>query len=149
MFVNLLFAIAFDASIIYFCGWAGFCYLVFSFFFSIGLHPVGARWIQEHYTLDPDQETFSYYGPINRVALNVGYHNEHHDFPSIPWNNLPKLRAMAPEFYDTLRFHTSWTRLLFEFLFDRRYDLFARVERTPAERARAHTEVALREAAAS
>src|SRR6266566_4802822 len=75
-----------------------FLYLVFAFFFSVGLHPVGARWIQEHYTYDFDQETFSYYGPINRVALNMGYHNEHHDLPSIPWNNLPKLRVMAPEF---------------------------------------------------
>ena len=108
-------------AVVYFCGWAGFLYLVFSFFFSIGLHPVGARWIQEHYTYDFDQETFSYYGPINRVALNMGYHNEHHDLPSIPWNNLPKLRAMAPEFYDNLKYHSSWSRLLFQFIFDKRY----------------------------
>ena len=128
--LNVFFALTYDAAIIYFCGWFGFAYLVFSFFFSIGLHPVGARWIQEHYTIDPEQETFSYYGPVNRVALNVGHHNEHHDFPSIPWNNLPRLRVLAPEFYDTLRFHTSWTRLLREFLFDPRYTLFARVERT-------------------
>ncbi len=65
--------------VVYFCGWPGFLYLAFSFFFSIGLHPVGARWIQEHYTNDPEQETYSYYGPINRLALNMGYHNEHHD----------------------------------------------------------------------
>ncbi|MFL6540330.1 MAG: fatty acid desaturase [Chthoniobacterales bacterium] len=137
IFINLLCAITFSVAIVYLCGWAGFCYLLFSFFFSIGLHPVGARWIQEHYTMDADQETFSYYGPINRLALNVGYHNEHHDFPSIPWNNLPRLRALAPEFYDTLRFHSSWTRLLMQFLFDPRYNLFARVERTPHEQARA------------
>ncbi len=73
-------------------------YLLLSFCFSIGLHPVGARWIQEHYTNDPEQETYSYYGPINRICLNMGYHNEHHDFPTIPWNNLPKLRALAPEY---------------------------------------------------
>lgn len=127
--VNALCVLAFDVAIVAFCGWAGFCYLVFSFFFAIGLHPVGARWVQEHYTLDPDQETFSYYGPINRFALNVGYHNEHHDFPSIPWSRLPRLRAAAPEFYDTLRYHTSWSRLLFDFLFDPRYNLFSRVER--------------------
>jgi len=97
--------------------------------FSIGLHPVGARWIQEHYTYDFDQETFSYYGPINWVALNMGYHNEHHDLPSIPWNNLPKLRAMAPEFYENLKYHSSWSRLLFQFIFDKRYSLYSRVER--------------------
>jgi sphingolipid delta-4 desaturase len=128
--LNLVWAAAFDVVVVYFCGWAGFLYLAFSFFFSIGLHPVGARWIQEHYTNDPDQETYSYYGPINRLCLNMGYHNEHHDLPSIPWNNLPKLKAMAPEFYDNLKFHSSWTRLLFQFIFDKRYTLFSRIERT-------------------
>jgi sphingolipid delta-4 desaturase len=59
----------------------------------------------------------------------MGYHNEHHDLPSIPWNNLPRLRAMAPEFYENLKFHRSWTRLLFEFIFDKRYSLFSRIER--------------------
>src|SRR3954452_8729403 len=41
--VNLVFAACYNVAIVYFCGWAGFLYLVFSFFFSIGLHPVGAR----------------------------------------------------------------------------------------------------------
>src|SRR5712691_8453299 len=128
-FVNFACAAAYDAAVVYFCGWPGFLYLALAFFFSIGLHSVGARWIQEHYTYDFDQETFSYYGPINRVALNMGYHNEHHDLPSIPWNNLPKLRTMAPEFYDTLKYHSSWSRLLFQFIFDKRYSLYSRVER--------------------
>ena len=127
--VNFVCAIAYDILIVYFCGWSGFLYLAFSFIFSVGLHPVGARWIQEHYTNDPEQETYSYYGPINRLCLNMGYHNEHHDLPSIPWNNLPRLRAMAPEFYDTLKYHPSWTRLLFQFIFDKRYSLFSRIER--------------------
>jgi sphingolipid delta-4 desaturase len=129
LFLNVACALAYDAAILYFCGGAGLFYLALSFFFSIGLHPLGARWIQEHFTLDCEQETFSYYGPINLVALNVGYHNEHHDLPSIPWNNLPKLRALAPEFYDTLKSHPSWTRLLVQFLFDPRYTVFSRVER--------------------
>ena len=129
LFFNVGCALAYDVAVFYFCGGAGLLYLGFSFFFSIGLHPLGARWIQEHFTLDHTQETFSYYGPINRVALNVGYHNEHHDLPSIPWNNLPKLRAMAPEFYDPLKSHTSWSRLLFQFIFDPRYSVARRVER--------------------
>ena len=129
-FVNFACAVAYDVGVVYFCGWPGFLYLTFSFFFSIGLHPVGARWIQEHYTNDPEQETYSYYGPINRLALNMGYHNEHHDLPSIPWNNLPNLRAMAPEFYNNLKYHSSWSRLLFEFIFDKKYSLFSRIERT-------------------
>ena len=128
--VNLLFAVVYDVSIVYFCGWAGLLYLVFSFFFSIGLHPVGARWIQEHYTYIPEQETASYYGPLNTLALNVGYHNEHHDFPAVPWNRLPKIRELAPEYYNNLTYYTSWTKLWLEFLFDDRYSLFSRVERT-------------------
>src|SRR4029453_6598052 len=127
--VNLACAAAYDVAVVYFCGWAGLFYLVLSFFFSIGLHPVGARWIQEHYTNDPEQETYSYYGPINLVCLNMGYHNEPHDLPSIPWNNLPKLRAMAPEFYDPPKHHSSWSRLLFQFIFDKRYSLYSRIER--------------------
>src|SRR5437868_5568317 len=127
--LNLVCAATYDIAVIYFFGWAGFLYLALSSFFSIGLHPVGARWIQEHYTNDPDQETYSYYGPINRLCLNMGYHNEHHDLPSIPWNNLPKLKAMAPEFYDTLKFHPSWSGLLLQFVFDKRYTLFSRIER--------------------
>lgn len=126
---NLIAAVTYDVLIIWLCGWNGMIYLWASFFFSIGLHLVGARWIQEHYTTTPEQETASYYGPLNFIALNVGYHNEHHDFPSIPWNNLPKLKALAPEFYDNLQSHTSWTKLLFKFLFDRNYSLFSRVER--------------------
>jgi hypothetical protein len=59
----------------------------------------------------------------------MGYHNEHHDLPSVPWNNLPKLRRMAPEFYDSLKYHSSWSRLLFQFIFDKRYSLYSRVER--------------------
>jgi sphingolipid delta-4 desaturase len=99
-------------------------------FFSVGLHPLGARWIQEHYLSAPPQETYSYYGPLNILALNVGYHNEHHDFPSVPWNKLPKIKSTAPEFYDNLVYHKSWTKLLFKFLFDSKFSLFSRIVRS-------------------
>ena len=101
-----------------------------SLFFAIGLHPLGARWIQRHYlTAAGEQETFSYYGLLNILAFNVGYHNEHHDFPSVPWNKLPRIRAIAPEMYDNLQYHTSWTKLLFKFLFDGKISLFSRMLR--------------------
>lgn len=111
-------------------GVKGIIFLLLSFFFSVGLHPLGARWIQEHYlTNNDEQETYSYYGVLNNVAFNVGYHNEHHDFPSVPWNKLPEIRKKAPDFYNTLSYHTSWTKLFFRFLFDREISLFSRIVR--------------------
>lgn len=104
-------------------------YLLLSTFFGVGLHPLGARWIQEHYTFREGQETYSYYGKANLVAFNVGYHNEHHDLARVPWIDLPKVRAEAPEFYDTLLSHGCWSKLLLRFLFDRDIDLFARITR--------------------
>jgi sphingolipid delta-4 desaturase len=107
----------------------GVGYLLASFWFAVGLHPLGARWIQEHYTLDTEQETRSYYGPLNILSLNVGYHNEHHDLPSVPWNRLPKLTDAAPEFYRDLRCVRSLSGQLVEFLTDPRYSLASRIVR--------------------
>lgn len=128
--LNLVVQFAFDVAVVYFLGWKAFAYLGLSLLFSIGLHPLGARWIQEHYlVLDPNQETYSYYGPLNPVNLNVGYHNEHHDMPSVPWHNLPKLKAIAPEFYDHLKYHPSYTKLFLRFLFSQEVGLFSRILR--------------------
>ena len=127
---NFILQAVFTTAIWYFLGWHAIAYLLLSFSFSVGLHPLGARWIQEHYlTHNVEQETYSYYGYLNRVAFNVGFHNEHHDFPSIPWNKLPKIRESAPEYYNTLYYHTSWTKLFFRFLFEREISLFNRILR--------------------
>jgi sphingolipid 4-desaturase/C4-monooxygenase len=117
------------AALVYFAGWIPFIYLTLSTIFSIGLHPVGARWIQEHFVFHENQETYSYYGPINKLCLNVGYHNEHHDLVRVPWSRLPKLKAMAPEFYNDLHSHRSWTILLMKFLFDPKVTFDRRVVR--------------------
>jgi len=128
---NLVVQIVTMTALTYFWGWTALLYLVLSLMFSVGLHPLGARWIQEHYlTLDKNQETYSYYGKMNRLALNVGYHNEHHDFPSVSWNNLPKIKSTAPEYYESLKFHKSWTRLLLNFLFNKNISVYDRVVRS-------------------
>ncbi len=127
---NWVIQLSFNVAIWYFFGPKAFVFMLSSFFFSVGLHPLGARWIQEHFlTLDENQETYSYYGPLNTVAFNVGFHNEHHDFPSIPWNKLPQLKKQAPSYYDTLLSHNSWTKLWFRFLFDKNISLFSRTMR--------------------
>jgi sphingolipid delta-4 desaturase len=127
--LNWLVQAAFTVTICLLFGTKAIMFLLFSFFFSVGLHPLGARWIQEHYLTKGEQETYSYYGVLNNVAFNVGYHNEHHDFPSVPWNKLPQIRNAAPTYYNTLSYHTSWTKLFFRFLFDREISLFSRVVR--------------------
>jgi sphingolipid delta-4 desaturase len=117
--------------------WAGFAplkYLIVSSIFAIGLHPLGARWVQEHFALRPDQETYSYYGPLNKVSFNVGYHNEHHDIVTVPWSRLPEIRRIAPEFYEGLHSYSSWTALLLHFLRDRNITLFNYVVRPHVER---------------
>ncbi len=126
---NWIIELTFLASITWFAGPNALIYLALCSIFSIGLHPLGARWIQEHYIVHEKQETYSYYGPLNKIAFNVGFHNEHHDFMGVPWSRLPKLRAIAPEFYDSLYWHKSWTQLLIRFLFDPKMSLFSRVIR--------------------
>lgn len=107
-------------------------YLILSSFFAGSLHPCAGHFIAEHYLFDQwDQETWSYYGPLNALTYNVGYHNEHHDFPSIPWTRLPALKKLAPEFYDHLPTHSSWCMVTFRFIFDKNVGLFSRVKRNP------------------
>ncbi len=129
MFINIVAVFAVDALMVYFFGWNSLIYLFFSMLFALGLHPVGGRWIQEHYTINENQETYSYYGPLNKLCLNIGFHNEHHDFPSIPWNRLPQLKKLAPEYYDHLEAHKSWPGLLYDFITKPEYSLYCRVKR--------------------
>lgn len=127
--LNWIVQIVFNVAVWMLLGPKAFVYILLSFFFSVGLHPLGARWIQEHYLTQGTQETYSYYGGLNRLAMNVGYHNEHHDFPSVPWNRLPALKNAAPDAYNSLHAHYSWTRLLLRFLFDQELSLFSRIVR--------------------
>ncbi|GJQ14999.1 hypothetical protein GpartN1_g6790.t1 [Galdieria partita] len=126
--VNWLVNLSFHLSSICLVGLSPLIFMLLSSIFAIGLHPLGARWIQEHYPTHPFQSTYSYYGIANRVAFNIGFHNEHHDFPSIPWNLLPKLRQLAPEYYDTLFAYRSYRKLLRDFIMEPRWSLSVRWE---------------------
>jgi len=74
-------------------------------------------------------ETCSYYGPLNWLTFNVGYHVEHHDFPSIPGSRLHMLSKIAPEFYSNLNHHTSWTYVLWQYITNPKVGPSARVRR--------------------
>ena len=130
--VTALVQVLFDVAVVRVAGWGAILYLTLSLFFALGLHPLGARWLQEHHILDEEQETYSYYGILNYPSFNIGYHTEHHDFASIPWNHLPRLRALAADFYDDRAEHSSWLKILLRFLFDKNDCLYRRMIRENA-----------------
>jgi sphingolipid delta-4 desaturase len=128
--LNIVIQLVFNYLLVSTLGWRPFVYLLASSFFAGSLHPCAGHFIAEHYLWDGlEQETYSYYGPLNVLAYNVGYHNEHHDFPSIPWTRLPALRALAPEAYDSLPAHPSWPMVIVNFIRDKEVGIFARAKR--------------------
>lgn len=143
-YANIVAQLMFDIWIVKFCGGRALTYLLMSSFLAGSLHPCAAHFIAEHYVfLKPKEsaqslrnipipETYSYYGPLNLLTYNVGYHNEHHDFPAIPWSRLPKLHKIAHEFYKPLPHHQSWPRVLLQFILDNEVGLWCRVKRAQA-----------------
>ena len=133
-FVNYAVQVAFDLLVYNFYGGWGVAYLVLGTLLGMGIHPVAGHFIAEHYVMSEGprgpQETYSYYGPLNWLCFNVGYHNEHHDFPFIAGSNLPKVRALAPEFYDTIPHYHSWSKVIADYIVDEKVGPFARVKRS-------------------
>jgi len=119
----------FDVIILQLFGSKALCYLVIGSILGCGLHPLAGHFVGEHYLWDIRYETYSYYGPINYLVYNVGWHNEHHDFPRIPGSRLPVLHKIAPEYYKDIGIHSSWPGVLWRFIFDDSITPFARVER--------------------
>ncbi|KAI4223960.1 MAG: hypothetical protein L6R36_005033 [Xanthoria steineri] len=139
---NVVAQSAFDVLLIRYLGAGALAYLIMSSFFAGSLHPCAGHFIAEHYVFGkqnlspgtssnqlPVPETYSYYGPLNLLTFNVGLHNEHHDFPAIPWSRLPLLHEMAKDFYIDLPHHTSWVWVIWQFICDKEVGLWCRVKR--------------------
>jgi sphingolipid 4-desaturase/C4-monooxygenase len=141
---NIFAQITFDYAIVRQYGWYSLLYLLMSSFLAGSLHPVAGHFIAEHYVFThaglkskstphdpkiPLPETYSYYGPLNLLTYNVGLHNEHHDFPAVPWTKLPVLHRIAKEFYADLPHHTSWVYVMWQFILDDSVGLWCRVRR--------------------
>lgn len=127
--INMVIQFSFDAVVLYFLGVKSLVYLISGTFLAMGIHPMAGHFISEHYMFVKGYETYSYYGPLNLLAWNVGYHNEHHDFPYIAGSKLPELRKIAPEYYENLPFHTSWVKVLWDFVFDPEIGPYSRIRR--------------------
>lgn len=148
--LNIIVQLAFDITIYKTWGGHAVLYFIISSFLAGSLHPCAGHFIAEHYVFDraaltarmqtaTDEkiaipETFSYYGPLNALTYNVGLHNEHHDFPAIPWSRLPALHEIAKEFYADLPSHSSWVWVVWQFVWDREVGLHCRVKRAQGGR---------------
>lgn len=127
--INFVFQFTVMGIFVYFAGFYSLLYLGLSLVFAGGIHPTSGHFISEHYVFHEGQETYSYYGPLNMITFNVGYHNEHHDFPTIPGSRLPELKKMAPEYYDNLKSYNSWVGVIWRFLTDPNISLYSRTKR--------------------
>ena len=127
---NWVLVVSSNIAIYTFLGVDAFKYIALSTYFGYTFHPIAAHFIQEHFTFVDGQETFSYYGPGNLLTLNIGYHQEHHDFPSIPWSGLPEVRRIAAKFYDPLKHWDSWSGLFLSFIADPSIGPVSRLART-------------------
>jgi sphingolipid delta-4 desaturase len=124
-----VFQLSVDYLIWEFISWKALMYLLISTVLGSSFHPLAGHFVAEHYEWAKGFETYSYYGPLNLLTYNVGYHNEHHDFPRIPGSRLPQLKKMAPEFYDHLPSHSSWVAVMWRFIWDPTITPFARTVR--------------------
>ncbi|KAI9371560.1 methionine aminopeptidase [Aspergillus egyptiacus] len=161
--LNLIIQISFDCALTKLCNGSlnPLFYLLLSSFLAGSLHPCAGHFIAEHYffsqvshgtesiqeqkgketkgenhPLDslPPPETYSYYGPLNILTYNVGLHNEHHDFPAIPWTRLHALHRIASEFYEPLPCHRSWVWVIWTFILDKNVGMWCRVKRSQGGR---------------
>jgi sphingolipid delta-4 desaturase len=131
--VNALIQVVFVSTIYTLYGYRPLLYFFFAMHFAGSLHPMASHFIAEHYTFVGHVETASYYGPLNMLAWNVGYHQEHHDFPNVAWSNLPRLKDLVP-MYETLPYHVSWPKVMWEFLFNPSISMYNRVVRDKDEK---------------
>lgn len=147
--LNVVVQLSFDYVVYRYLGLHILLYMFLGSLVCMGLHPIAGHFLTEHYVFFYENdyldklrihqkelsdkllvpETFSYYGPLNAITWNVGYHVEHHDFPNIPSSLLPEVRRIAAEFYEPLCYHTSWTKALLRYIVDPRMGPFARIRR--------------------
>jgi sphingolipid delta-4 desaturase len=120
--LNWIVCLGFGASM-FFYSKPTFLFLILSMLNSQGFHPANARQLQRHIhngeermlsKKNVEPHTYSYYGPVNKFTLNVGYHLEHHDFHRIPYSKLPELKRIAGEkWYPSTKAH--YTRGVYDF----------------------------------
>ncbi|XP_034040941.1 sphingolipid delta(4)-desaturase DES1 [Thalassophryne amazonica] len=126
---NVVIQLTFDILLYWLWGAKPLVYMLAGSMLGMGLHPISGHFIAEHYMFLKGHETYSYYGSLNLLTFNVGYHNEHHDFPSIPGRRLPMVKKIAAEYYDDLPQYMSWVKVLYDFIMDDTLSPYSRIKR--------------------
>merc|ERR1711953_1068516 len=126
---NMMAQIIFNMWIYQSFGGKALSYLLIGTALALGVHPTAGHFIAEHYMFCKGQDTYSYYGSLNYILFNVGYHMEHHDFPFVNSSSLPMISKIAPEFYDELPQLKSYISVLWDYVFDPKIGPYARVQR--------------------
>jgi len=126
---NIITCLLFNGSIFYLYGIKALSYLVLGTLLALGCHPTSGHFIAEHYNFIKNTETYSYYGILNKILFNVGYHIEHHDFPFIPGSRYPLVSRLAVEYYYDLPYVNSYFNVIKAYLFDPKLGPFSRIHR--------------------
>ena len=129
MLANVVLQASYDAALVYFFGWNALFYLLTCTVVCGSFHPTAGHFLAEHLEIVEGVETYSYYGVLNYVTYNVGYHNEHHDFPFVPWSRLPLVTEIAKEYYDPLPKCESWCWIIWEYVTNPKLGAYSRVKR--------------------
>mmetsp|Transcript_32704 Transcript_32704/g.38100 ORF Transcript_32704/g.38100 Transcript_32704/m.38100 type:complete len:357 (-) Transcript_32704:246-1316(-) len=128
-FINQIAVVVYNSVIYYHFGFSGVGYLIGGTLLGMGIHPAAGHFISEHYVMNEGQETYSYYGPLNWFTYQVGYHNEHHDFPFVTGTKLAQVKAIAPEFYNDIPHYHSWIKVIWDYIVDELITPYSRVKR--------------------
>ena len=100
---NIRLQVLLRISLLVVCGYKSLLFLFLSeTLWSLPPHPIAAMFISNHYTT-PDDDSDSnptkstYVGKwYDFLTANTNYHCEHHDFPTIPFHQLHKVRTLQP-----------------------------------------------------
>jgi fatty acid desaturase len=63
-------------------------------------------------TCQPTMSTYSLCASL--ASMNLTHHVEHHDFPGIPWNRLPEVTRIAPEYYSSLESSSGFCNTIYQ-----------------------------------
>uniref|UniRef100_A0A915KTR5 Sphingolipid delta4-desaturase N-terminal domain-containing protein n=1 Tax=Romanomermis culicivorax TaxID=13658 RepID=A0A915KTR5_ROMCU len=128
-FINIFTIIAFNGLLFYLDCCQMVNYLFCCSMIASQSNMFGFWGLMSHTEFIKYRETYSYYGILNKIYINFGYHVEHHDFPGIPSKYLPEIHRIAPEYYEENFVLNSFLVAVIKFIFDPKVGVQSRLKR--------------------